>query len=74
MTIRRTRESDPCRGMEGDMVDGERCPECGGVVVYNGNYFCIACPWIMAHTMPPTFEEVELEARMVAGLRKARAR
>lgn len=24
-----------------------RCPECQGQCVYNGNYFCIQCPWAL---------------------------
>lgn len=29
----------------GDVIEGERCPRCRGVLVYNGNYFCIDCDW-----------------------------
>ena len=34
----------------------ERCPECGGRIVYNGNYFCEyrylpagSCDWALPH-------------------------
>lgn len=35
----------------GDLVEPE-CPECGGEVVYNGNYFCTdreGCGWAFPH-------------------------
>jgi hypothetical protein len=36
--------------VSGDPVEDELCPRCRhvGTVVYNGNYWCTRCPWIMA--------------------------
>lgn len=32
----------------GDPVVGEPCPRCHKeTVVYNGNYWCISCTWVM---------------------------
>lgn len=40
------------RHSAGDVVEGKTCPECGGTLVYNGNYFCgdwgRGCDWAMA--------------------------
>lgn len=38
---------------QGDLVE-PRCPDCGGRVVYNGNYFCIesGCRWGFPHADP----------------------
>ena len=31
-----------------DLVAGQSCPKCGRQsVVYNGNYFCESCTWVM---------------------------
>lgn len=41
------------RPLNGGMVTLERCPECGGAVIYNGNYFCensgYECDWALPH-------------------------
>jgi hypothetical protein len=36
--------------LSGDPVHDEPCPRCHrvGTVVYNGNYWCTKCPWVMA--------------------------
>ena len=36
--------------VSGDPVHHEPCPRCRhvGTVVYNGNYWCTRCPWVMA--------------------------
>lgn len=36
--------------VSGDPVHDEPCPRCRhvGTVVYNGNYWCTRCPWVMA--------------------------
>lgn len=36
--------------MSGDPVHDEACPRCRhvGTIVYNGNYWCTRCPWVMA--------------------------
>jgi hypothetical protein len=30
------------------LVLDERCPRCGGLTTYNGNYFCLECHWALA--------------------------
>jgi predicted RNA-binding Zn-ribbon protein involved in translation (DUF1610 family) len=40
----------------------EKCPDCGGTIVYNGNYFCehfgSDCPWALPH---PTRKRADRE-------------
>lgn len=34
----------------GDVIEGVPCPRCGGILVYNGNYFCsdiVECRWVL---------------------------
>ena len=39
----------------GDPVIGVSCPKCQqGQVVYNGNYFCDTCSWVMQDRYTPT--------------------
>jgi hypothetical protein len=52
-------------GLHGEVV-GPACPECGGVAVYNGNYFCDdreLCGWALPgpredDTHPPLPDDV----------------
>lgn len=38
---------------QGDLVRGQVCPKCGWFkVVYNGNYFCQGCDWVMSKEVP----------------------
>jgi hypothetical protein len=43
-------------------LTAERCPECGGRIVYNGNYFCeffgSDCSWALPH---PTRKKADRE-------------
>lgn len=41
--------------LSGDPVDDEVCPKCRhiGSIVYNGNYWCTRCPWVMAECGRP---------------------
>lgn len=37
-----------------DPVRGQACPKCRRyTVVYDGNYFCSACPWAMSESGRP---------------------
>lgn len=37
-----------------DLVYGQNCPRCHQEsVAYNGNYFCIRCPWAMGDSNQP---------------------
>lgn len=31
----------------GDPIEGAACPQCGVDIVYNGNYHCEWCDWVM---------------------------
>lgn len=40
----------------GRVIEGVRCPTCGDLVVYNGNYFCArladgGCTWALSHDL-----------------------
>lgn len=38
----------------GDLVRGESCPRCRRwTVVYDGNYSCTSCPWVMGDAGSP---------------------
>ena len=38
----------------GDPVEGQACPRCQRhTVVYNGNYFCTDCEWVMGEAGRP---------------------
>jgi hypothetical protein len=43
----------------------ESCPECGGVIIYNGNYFCerfgAGCDWALPH---PARKKADRELRL----------
>lgn len=53
------------KAKQGRPVPGYPCPDCGGLVVYNGNYFCDkwrdGCDWALPHydpvTQPKLFEK-----------------
>ena len=37
----------------GDRVLGQACPKCRREsIVYNGNYWCILCSWVMDRNVP----------------------
>lgn len=41
--------------LSGEPVLGQTCPHCRklGTVVYNGNYWCSVCPWVMSESGRP---------------------
>jgi uncharacterized Zn finger protein (UPF0148 family) len=44
---------------QGDLVLGVRCPRCGREeVVYNGNYFCDECDWVMPERRSRTNDHI----------------
>lgn len=52
----------------GDPIPNTRCPECGGPIVYNGNYYCADynngdCKWALPH---PTLRDEDHLAFQVA--------
>jgi hypothetical protein len=52
-TTARDRDATDADGLNGGMVTLERCPQCGGTILYNGNYFCehwrASCDWGLPH-------------------------
>lgn len=64
----------------GDSVDVP-CPDCGGQVVYNGNYFCVeespdspttGCGWALPSDLPRSQKDEQLFERMYASLMEYR--
>jgi hypothetical protein len=54
----------------GDPIRGAKCPKCKQeAVVYNGNYWCSECPWIMGENRTVTNDRI-----VVAYLRQRRDR
>lgn len=51
----------------------ETCPECGDIIVYNGNYFCInfgdECGWAMPHPQVVQADK-EIYKRLMDALEK----
>lgn len=46
-------------GLEGDHVRGVSCPKCRAErIAYNGNYFCVECPWVMPERPTPTNDAI----------------
>lgn len=56
------------RGPNGGMLTMENCPECGGAIVYNGNYFCEhwgdTCGWALPCDAEGTRAEQALSLRL----------
>jgi DNA-directed RNA polymerase subunit RPC12/RpoP len=52
-TAKETTGGRGARGMNNGTTTLERCPDCGGRVIYNGNYFCESwggpCWWALPH-------------------------
>lgn len=46
---------------DGRLVPGVPCHECGGRVLYNGNYFCADCAWINPAVMLGEFTVVDAD-------------
>jgi predicted RNA-binding Zn-ribbon protein involved in translation (DUF1610 family) len=58
------------RGMNNGKTTLEKCPECGGRVIYNGNYFCERwggeCWWALPHPAGKAADR-ELALRLTGG-------
>lgn len=81
-------QENPLGNNQGDPT-GKRCPKnCGGWVVYNGNYFCTnwgytnpiedirfggPCDWALSHSDPPTPAEERQESQYARALGLLRA-
>lgn len=52
-TTKKTAQKDS--SLSSDTVREQRCPKCRRIdtVVYNGNYWCTRCPWIMGERSRP---------------------
>lgn len=37
---------------QGTLIEGSRCPECHQPLIYNGNYWCSECDYVMPELYP----------------------
>jgi predicted RNA-binding Zn-ribbon protein involved in translation (DUF1610 family) len=66
-TRRETNGGKGARGMNNGTTTLERCPDCGGMIIYNGNYFCASwggdCWWALP-SPPRTEADRDLALRL----------